>query len=571
MPKAETLEFIKQSFTLKEQGFYKPAIVMLYKALDIDPDNIEILAQLAQIYKLLGEEDRTAQYIEKVLEIDNNHIDSLKLLLEIYEGKNNLEKATEIAQKICSIQPVNENYAKCLNLMKQTYDFATITDFINSIENPNSNVICEIAEIYNENNKEKEAISILEKDFNTTQETKTMTLLAKLYYQTEQQEKASELFNKLEAKAPTAETMNYIGLINLELSKTETAINYFNKAHRLDNQNAEYIYNLASAYFINGWLDEAAQSFHKAICLDPMNINYHYSLAYLLYQQEKYKKSQCELETVLEIDKDFKQAKILNSLITAKTGDLLSAKQELEAATKDENADDFTYYALSTVYKELSFKEKSREAIEKALTFKDNSITYLTDYLDIEMELKNYENADKIADRILNINENYIHAYKCKAIIKYEKGDFENLYNAAQAMIELDDNSAEGYYYNSIALFEQDDKDFAMESLKKAISLDLNNAVLYIKMSEFKQKTGNIQSAYVWAREAAEIDERNYQYKWLCAKLAQELGKKEEAQRQYSQGYILNSQDEEMNAEYVEFLKSIGRTEQANRILNSKR
>ena len=87
MPKAETLEFIKQSFTLKEQGFYKPAIVMLYKALDIDPDNIEILAQLAQIYKLLGEEDRTTQYIEKVLEIDNNHIDSLKLLLEIYEGK----------------------------------------------------------------------------------------------------------------------------------------------------------------------------------------------------------------------------------------------------------------------------------------------------------------------------------------------------------------------------------------------------------------------------------------------------------------------------------------------------
>ena len=50
----QVLEFIKESFKLKEQGFYKPAIEMLYKALTIENNNIEILSELAELYYLLG-------------------------------------------------------------------------------------------------------------------------------------------------------------------------------------------------------------------------------------------------------------------------------------------------------------------------------------------------------------------------------------------------------------------------------------------------------------------------------------------------------------------------------------
>ena len=84
MTDTKVLNNIKKSFELKSQGFYKPAIEMLYKALTIEPDNLEILAQLANLYKLLDNDERAIYYVEKVLEIDKSHLDSLVLLKDIY-------------------------------------------------------------------------------------------------------------------------------------------------------------------------------------------------------------------------------------------------------------------------------------------------------------------------------------------------------------------------------------------------------------------------------------------------------------------------------------------------------
>ena len=55
----ESLEYIKQSFDLKSQGCYKQAIEMLYKALELESDNIEILFQLGELYFLLNNFQRS--------------------------------------------------------------------------------------------------------------------------------------------------------------------------------------------------------------------------------------------------------------------------------------------------------------------------------------------------------------------------------------------------------------------------------------------------------------------------------------------------------------------------------
>jgi len=147
-----------------------------------------------------------------------------------------------------------------------------------------------------------------------------------------------------------------------------------------------------------------------------------------------------------------------------------------------------------------------------------------------------------------------------------ELKDFEEVFEAAQNIIKLDSNCAKGYYYNALALFEQGDKDFALESMKKSISLDLNNAVLYIKMSEFYQDLGDMQNAYAWAKEANEIDTRNYKYKWLCAKIASALHNQDAAGKHYSQSYRLAAFDKDLCKDYADFLKSIGQNKQAERV-----
>ena len=49
----EIIQYIKRAFELKNQECYKQAIEMLYKAISIEPDNMEILFQLGELYYLL--------------------------------------------------------------------------------------------------------------------------------------------------------------------------------------------------------------------------------------------------------------------------------------------------------------------------------------------------------------------------------------------------------------------------------------------------------------------------------------------------------------------------------------
>ena len=74
---------------------------MLYKALscdDIGNKNIEIIAQIGDLYILLKNYERAIEQYEKVLDKDNSHVHSLHQLCEIYfvcktiQGRLRLQK-----------------------------------------------------------------------------------------------------------------------------------------------------------------------------------------------------------------------------------------------------------------------------------------------------------------------------------------------------------------------------------------------------------------------------------------------------------------------------------------------
>lgn len=570
MSKTETIDYIKKSFELKNQGFYKPAIEMLYKALSLDGDNIEILAQLAHLYRLLGNFQRAVYYLEKVLEIDSKHLDSLFLLQEIYIAQDFHQLAKNIAGRIYEIQPTTENLAKQIHILNQLQEFDEIKDLESSATDLSDEVLYEIACAYKNNYDCEKALELLNLGYQkNSKNEKIMLLLGKIHYENNDFENAKKILNQLEKMTPNAEVMNYLGLFKLDEKNITQAIKYFSKAQKLDDRNAEYTYNLGSAYFLNGWGDEALKCFNQSVCLDSENINYHYSLAYLYYQKKQYDKAQFELNFIKTIEQHHDLSNVLSALIIAKKGDLLTAKTQLEKIIKTNQADDFAYSALSELYLELSQIDLAKEMIEHAIELNPDSLNYLSQLTEIEIALKNYEEALKLADKILEINDNYLYGLVAGARINFEIKNFNEVFEFAQDIIKLDSNCPEGYYYNAIALFEQGDKIFAVESLKKAISLDLNNALLYIKMSEFYQDLGDFKQAYDWAKEASEIDERNYKYKWLCAKIAAALRDQDAALKHYSQSYRLGSFDKDLAQDYAKYLNSIGKEKQAEKLLKT--
>ena len=142
-----------------------------------------------------------------------------------------------------------------------------------------------------------------------------MILLGEVYFSENDLEKSRELFKKLENETENAVVNSYLGLFKMDDGKYEDAINYFHKAMKLDERNSKYVYNLANAYFLNGWIAEAAKFYNIAICLDADNVDYRYSLAYLYTQTREYDKAEKELRTIFEKDSNHLQARILSAKI----------------------------------------------------------------------------------------------------------------------------------------------------------------------------------------------------------------------------------------------------------------
>ena len=237
----ETLEYIKQAFNLKSQKCYKQAIEMLYKALEKENDNIEILFQLGELYFLLKNFPRAIHYLEKVLQKDENHIEALKIMQKIYVFADEKEQAYKSAKKIFELQKNSENLTELIKTATKTNNFKEIENLEKS-EQTNDKVLYEIANAYYTNGDFTIAKEKLEKSLNINPENEdVLVLLGKIYFDESDFEKSKEIFNSFSKTTENPEILNYLGLFALEDMKFIEAIKYFSKASNFDKKNSKYL------------------------------------------------------------------------------------------------------------------------------------------------------------------------------------------------------------------------------------------------------------------------------------------------------------------------------------------
>lgn len=501
----ETLDLIKQAFELKSQNSYKQAIEVLYKALEIENDNIEILFQLGELYFLLNNFSRAIHYIEKVLSIKETHIDALKLAQKIYEYSNDSDRAFKIAEKIYQIKKNQENLIDLITLSSKKGDIERIKEY-DIPEQNNDKVLYSIAKAYYDNKITEEAEIKLKKvlDINPENED-ALVLLGKIYFDKSEFEKSKQIFNSFSKTSENPEVLNYLGLFALEELRFTDAIKLFSKAVSKNKKISKYLYNLANAYFYNGWIKEAAASYLQAICIEPENFGYRYSLAYLYYEQRNFEKAQNEVNYILQKDHSYASAHVLNALLKFENKDYLGAKNELETNLKNGNNDNFTLVSLAKVYTELLMFEKAENSIKEVISRNPDSLNYQCQMASILIAEKKYEEAINIAEKIIESNENYISAYIIGAQAALQSGDLEKAKIYAQNAISLDMNFSGGYYYLGLVRFAEKDYDEAIECIKRAIIYDVDNPLYYAKMSEIYQAKEDYKTALDYMKEAENI------------------------------------------------------------------
>lgn len=338
-------ELLQEGFILKTRGYYKYAIEAFYKALEFDNTSSELLLEIADTYYLMGEEERAISYIEQVLDKDPAHAESLKLLKKIFTDKKAWEEAEQTAKNIYCITNQIEDLAAIFELLNKQNRFNEIFEYETDKISPEILYQKAFAKFYL--NELDEAEKLINEALNFVQKREYLLLKCKILFKMNRKEKCVELIENIKEEAPSADFLNFAGLIKQYQGKFKQAIDCFTEAIKLAPSEDEYYYNCASTYFKADNIRLAKKYYNLAISLNPDNQNYHFALANLHYSQKHYKRA---LE---ELTGDFFEARLLKSIILYDSGYLALARIEFESLAKERPEDPIVKDYKSRIENEL--------------------------------------------------------------------------------------------------------------------------------------------------------------------------------------------------------------------------
>lgn len=321
-------DLLQEGFTLKSKGHYKHAIEVFYKALEYDNTSSELLLEIADLYYLIGNEEKTLNYIEQILNQNPAHIESLRLLEKIFTQKNALEEAEQTAKNIYCISHNTNDLVQIFKLLNKQNKYDEIFEY--KFDETSSALELEIARAHyykKDFHKAKEVLErALESDVSNQE---LLFLLAQTYYSMNNKEHCISLLERLVIDETNPEILNFAGLIETYRGNYRCASEYFNCAIRISGSNSEYYYNLANVYFKQGETMFAKKYYNMAISISPDNKNYHFALANLYYSEKHYKRALEELKG------NFFEAHLLKAVILYDTGYLALSKKEFEKLAKE--------------------------------------------------------------------------------------------------------------------------------------------------------------------------------------------------------------------------------------------
>lgn len=571
-----TSQFLKQAFQFQEEKHYKQAIEALYKALCIESENVEILSQISRLYFLMNNFERSLEYAEKILEIEPEHVETLKTVVSVYKISRKFARALNVAEKLYKLSPDLNNFISYLEMLTECKQFNTVLEEVENskfqYEEKKSEKLM-LLEGYARLNLNQlfKAIGIFQEIIKLyPNNTDAKFYLGVIYYQKNQKTDAEKLFLSILDEFQCDRTYNYLGMIKLDQQKIGDAINYFQFAIKIEQENPFYHYNLATAYSLNGWLSEAETSFKKAVSLEPENVIYNYALAYLYYERGDLAKALESTNHLLELKPDYTDAVILKSMIMAITGNIMQAKADLEKLLETEDKNDFLYYALAKIYKEFPLYNEAIDALQKALFVKPESLEYLSELADCYCETEQYSTALDILTKVLYLNNKFVYAHLLVAKINIKQKKYTAAIKIVDNAIKLDNSCAEAYKYRAMIYAAQGLKQRSIDNAKTAVSLRPSDHTYYAFLAKLYFEAQEYENAFLYYKEASILSELNVDYLYNAAQSADKNNDFANASNYYSYALRQDPFNNLIIYEYVDLLRRNGRIKQALSLLKSK-
>ncbi len=498
----------------REKAEYKLAIEALYKALDVAPDNVDVLTQLAEIYAIMNDFERSIRYYRDILEVDENNLMAVSALANKYFAVGKYKDSLEYALRAVQFLPNDKNYFQLVSVYDKFSDIKALRELVDSAP-LSQEVLIKIAFVFLNHAFLTDAESLLDR---LAPGEEKNSLLAQIAFNKNDIESARNYVMPLTLE--TVEILNLKGFFFVEDMKFVEAIKCFAKAVALEPSEPKFYFNLANAYFYNGWMDEAAEAYKKAIGLDVTNVDYRFALANLYFEIKDFSKARLEVANILHIDDEHIDTKVLVALLKFEDKDYLGAKAILEEIIDVLPDNDFVNTSMAKVLVELKLFDKAEDLILKVIAKDSQNVASACVLANLFAEQEKYPEALELVADVLEKNKFFMPAYSVGMKAAYGAKMIDLAQEYAQAAISIDINFAQGYYYLALVRKEKLDFEEAVECLKRAIMYDLSNPEYYAEMARVYMEEHDIKSALEYANEAITIDSSSTEYMLLYSDLA---------------------------------------------------
>ncbi len=218
------------------------AAVAFEEGLNLAPDDVDILNNLAEMYLQQEQSDRATAFINRALKVNPNDTGTLMLLGNAAIQLGDLDTAQMAFQRVQSVAPETEGVDAVLHELSAAMDGMPVQT---AIEKPNLDTLVADVEAAQQREDWSAAVELLNTALQFSDE-----------YQT----------------AVTVDLLNRLGVTQFMAGNLDDALDVFRSALEIDPENRDVLGNLADVYARRGQLDRATEYLNRALTLNPDDV-----------------------------------------------------------------------------------------------------------------------------------------------------------------------------------------------------------------------------------------------------------------------------------------------------------
>lgn len=259
-----------------------------------DPNNLELLNSLGQLYIKASDDEKALPFYEKIIKLNPVNVDAYNNMGGIYRRLKRYDESIAILNKALSFNKNNSevkyNLGFTYKLMGKNDEACDCFEYVIS-ENPNDVLAYNhLGSIYATKKDYQKSISIYKRGLQVDPNHPILQYnLARSYVATNSDLDAFKAFEAaLRAKPSWKDAVKeYSALLN-KYSRTKESCEVIQKAINLYPADGHLYYLLGKSFLVQTDYESAVKSFEKAISLDNTNPSYYEKLIFAYEREQKY-------------------------------------------------------------------------------------------------------------------------------------------------------------------------------------------------------------------------------------------------------------------------------------------